>query len=210
MPWVAPGGSFIETLKESTRRLAKVDETLVRLAERLTKEGIEYAIIGGMALVAHGYVRYTDDVDVLVTREGLDKIHERLVGRGYVPAFPGARKKLRDTHTGVHVEFITAGEYPGDGKPKPVQFPPPHEASVNRGGYSIIDVPKLIELKLASAMTAKHRESHDMADVESLIATLDLPRELAEQLDPSVRDQYLQKWEAWKNRSPSAPDEEHK
>ena len=33
-----------------------VFETMRRLAERLASEGIPYAIIGGMALAAHGFV----------------------------------------------------------------------------------------------------------------------------------------------------------
>ena len=53
---------------------------MARLCRRLTEEGIEYALIGGMALVAYGYVRFTNDVDVLTTRDGLTRVHERLVG----------------------------------------------------------------------------------------------------------------------------------
>src|SRR5258708_5343736 len=102
-----------------------VHETMRRLSTRLREESVPHAILGGMALALHGYLRVTADVDVLTTPDGLTRIHERLVGRGYVPSFPGARKSLRDTQTGVTVEFITAGEYPGDGKPKPVRFPEP-------------------------------------------------------------------------------------
>lgn len=42
--------------------------TVVRLLE---ERGVRYALIGGYALAAHGYVRFSEDVDVLVepTRE---------------------------------------------------------------------------------------------------------------------------------------------
>jgi hypothetical protein len=50
-----------------------VFETMRCLAQRLEAEGIPYAVIGGMALAAHGYVRMTLDVDILLTSEGLDK-----------------------------------------------------------------------------------------------------------------------------------------
>lgn len=33
-----------------------------------------------------------------------------------VPPFAGSMR-LRDTATGVKVEFLTTGDYPGDGKP---------------------------------------------------------------------------------------------
>src|SRR5215210_1896200 len=78
-----------------------VHETLRKLAERLSKEKIDYAIIGGMALALHGFVRPTQDIDLLMTVEGLERFHELMVGRGYVAAFPGARKHFRDSETGV-------------------------------------------------------------------------------------------------------------
>ena len=62
------------------------------------------------------------DVDILVTREGLSVIHAKLDGLGYVPPFSGS-KNLRDAEHGVRIEFLIAGEFPGDGKPKPVAFP---------------------------------------------------------------------------------------
>jgi hypothetical protein len=77
------------------------------------------------------------------------------VGRGYVPLFPGRRKALRDTTTGVKVDLIAAGEYPGDGKPKPVVFPDPRDFSVDIEGYRVITHEKLIELKLASGLPAR-------------------------------------------------------
>jgi hypothetical protein len=53
----------------------------------------------------------------------------------------------------------------------------------------------LIELKLASGMTAPHRLK-DLADVQELIRVTSLSRELADQLDPYVRAKYLELWEA--------------
>ena len=58
-------------------------------------------VIGAVALLAHGYPRFTEDIDLVLTPEGLEAFHQQLVGLGYVPAFPGARKKLRSTRDGV-------------------------------------------------------------------------------------------------------------
>ena len=44
------------------------------LARDLTRVGIDYAIMGGNALRAHGYSRSTMDVDVLVAKGGTEKI----------------------------------------------------------------------------------------------------------------------------------------
>lgn len=173
----------------------KVHHTLKRLARALEEESIPYAIVGGMALNLLGYTRETVDVDILLTPEGLERFRERLVGKGYVMAFAGASKSFRDTQTQVKVEALITGEYPGDGKPKPVVFPDPIVASIERDGYRVITLEKLIELKLASGMTAPHR-LRDLADVQDLISALDLPLDLEERLDESVRGEYRRLWEA--------------
>jgi hypothetical protein len=191
-------GTFLERLGSAMKEKGAVDEAVARLSARLNEAQIPYAIVGANALSAHGLYRFTSDVDVLTTREGLDQIHALLVGRGWIPAFPGARKSLRDTVAGVSVDFITAGEYPGDGKPKPVVFPHPDSASVDLDGVKVISFPKLIELKLASGLTAPNRKK-DIVDVETLIDRLSPPRELGEQLDASVRDEYYRMWDAAEN-----------
>jgi hypothetical protein len=186
-----------EILRESEAffmKEGKVHLTLKHLAQALKDESIPYAIVGGMALNLLGYTRETVDVDILLTPEGLERFRERLVGKGYLPAFAGALKSFRDTQTQVKVEALTTGEYPGDGKPKPVAFPDPAAASVERDGYRVISLEKLIELKLASGMTAPHR-LRDLADVQDLILTLNLPLELGERLDESVRGEYQRLWE---------------
>jgi hypothetical protein len=189
---------YTRLLKEASQfymSRGDVYNTLRRLTQRLDQERIPYALIGGLALAAHGFVRMTQDVDILMTAEGLTTFRERCVGRGYTPAFPGAQKTFRDTETRVRIEVITTGEFPGDGKPKPVSFPDPLAASVEREGIRIVTVEKLIELKLASGMSAPHR-LRDLADVQDLVSVLGLPLDLAERLDPSVRDAYRQMWHA--------------
>src|SRR4030095_4409949 len=69
--------------------------TLNRLSRDLTEHGIDYMVIGAVALLVHGYPRFTEDIDLVMTAEGLDKFHAELVGLGYAPSFPGARKRLR-------------------------------------------------------------------------------------------------------------------
>jgi hypothetical protein len=173
-----------------------VFETMRRLAQRLEAEGIPYAVIGGMALAAHGYVRMTLGVDILLTQEGLADFRQKLVGKGYIADFAGAAKSFRDVETNVKVEIITAGEFPGDGLPKPVSFPAPEgRVTVEEDDILVINLEKLIELKLASGMSATHR-MRDLADVQDLIIALNLPLELKDRLDESVRPEYHRIWEA--------------
>ena len=170
-----------------------VHQTLRTLAKRLEEEGIDYAVVGGMALVAHGYRRFTEDIDLLLTPESLQRFRDRCVGLGYLPTFPEATKSFRDMATGVRIEILTAGEYPGDGKPKSVVFPIPSEVSFEREGLRIIRLEPLVELKLASGTSAPHRLK-DLADVQDLITRLNLPESLGDALDPSVRDEYRRLW----------------
>jgi hypothetical protein len=169
-----------------------VHRTLRRVAQRLDELGVPYAVAGGMALFLHGFRRFTEDVDILVTKDGLRLIHERMEGLGYVAPFQGS-KNLRDADTGVRIEFLVAGEYPGDGKPKPVAFPDPAAVGVERDGVRYLSLPMLIELKLASGLTNPLRLK-DIVDVQELIRLLKLPSGFADQLDPSVRGKFLELW----------------
>jgi len=193
-------GEYGRLLREASAHFAgksSVHQTLLNLARRLDEEGIPYAILGGMALGRHGLARMTEDVNVLMTVEGLAAFQERCVGKGYVPAFAGARQSFRDTETQVRIGIITTGEYPGDGtlRAKAVAFPDPAEASVEIEGVRVVTLEKLIELKLASGASAPHR-LRDLADVQDLIGALNLPAEFAERLDESVRAEYRRLWQA--------------
>lgn len=176
-----------------------VHRTLERIVKRLDSLGIPYAIAGGLALFQHGFRRFTEGVNILVTRDGLAKIHEELDGRGYLPPFAGS-KQLRDADSGVRVEFLVTGDYPGDGKPKPIAFPDPAQAAVEIAGIHYLTLPRLIELKLASGMTNVHRHQ-DLVDVERLIETLKLPLELVDQLNPFVHEKYRELWQVFGRKS---------
>jgi predicted nucleotidyltransferase len=168
-----------------------LNETLRRVVRDLESRGIEYSLIGAVALNSYGYRRFTEDIDLLLTREGLEKFQKELVGLGYRPAFEGATKKFRTTEENVSIEIITAGEFPGDGKPKPVVFPAPNENQTEIDGIKTLTLEKLIELKLASGMTAPHRLK-DLADVQEVIKIRNLSSDFAEKLDPFVREKFLE------------------
>ncbi len=170
----------------------EVRATLAHITRRLNDIGVPYAVVGGLALFHHGFRRFTEDVDILVTADGLRTIHDRLVGLGYVPPFAGSRH-LRDTATGVKVEFLVTGGFPGDGKPKAISFPHPADVATEANGVRYIRLPALVELKLASGLSAAHR-GKDLIDVQELIKAARLPRELADQLHPDVRAKYLELW----------------
>lgn len=128
---------------------SKVYASLLRITKLLDDLGVPYALVGDMAMFLHGYRRFTDDVNLLVTAAGLKLIHEKLEGLGYVPAFTGS-KQLRDSENGVRIEFLVTGAYPGDGKPKPVSFPDPATVFTVIDEIKVLNVVALVQLKLAS------------------------------------------------------------
>jgi hypothetical protein len=170
-----------------------VHRALRRITARLQELGVPHAVVGGMAMFFHGFRRFTEDVDILVTREGLAEIHRKLEGLGYVPPFQGSRH-LRDAELGVKIEFLTAGDYPGDGKPKPVAFPDPAQVAETLDGIPCANLPTLVELKLASGMTNPNRLK-DISDVQEMIRVLRLPREMAGRLNPFVRVRFEELWD---------------
>ena len=178
----------------------KLRSTLAELTRRLDEAGIPYAVLDAIALARYGYQRMTVDIDLLLSPNGLARFQEEWVGRGYVPTYSGATKSFRATGTGVRVDILTSGEYPGDGKPKPVVYPEPAEVAVEMDGVRVVKLEKLIEFKLASGISAPHR-LRDLADVQDTISALKLPSDFADRLDPSVRAVYLDMW----RRAQTAP-----
>jgi hypothetical protein len=171
-----------------------VHRTLREITKKLDELKIDYAIVGGMALFIHGFRRFTEDVDMVVTQESMRRIANELEGRGYLRP-SGTTTKLRDTRTGVRIEFLITGGYPGDGKPKPVAFPDPAKTAVEIAGLKVLGLPSLVELKLASGISAPHRLK-DLADVQELIRSLRLPLAFGNQLNPYVESKFNELWNA--------------
>lgn len=186
----SPSAAFDEGLRFFAGK-GMINATLKQIIRKLEERGIDYAVIGDVALNQHGYRRFTEDIDLLLTKEGLERFHDELVGLGFRPAFEGSRRQFRATEGNIRVEVVISSEYPGDGLPKPVKFPDPGEASVEIDGIKTITLDKLIELKLASGMSAPHRLK-DLADVQELIKAKHLGAEVADKLDASVRHKYLE------------------
>ena len=199
MPSAPPtsGGPVTEALRAADEFFmgkSKVHRTAETLFAHLREEKIDFALAGALALNVYGVRRMTEDVDILITPEGMRQFKERWLGRGYVEIRRGS-KAVRDTETRVKIDFLLAGEFPGDSRPKPVEFPNPKDRVELIEGTPVLPLPTLIELKLASGMTAKDRPQ-DYADVIRLIRARSLPRDFADQLNPFVRSKFDELWEA--------------
>ncbi|MGH9898803.1 MAG: hypothetical protein ACRD63_08895 [Pyrinomonadaceae bacterium] len=167
-----------------------LNNTIRHLVADLERNEIDYSVIDGVALNQHGYKRFTEDIDLVMSKEGLEHFRACLVGLGYRLAFNGAQKSFR-TENNVKVEIIITGDYPGDGKPKPVQFPDPADDFCIIDGIKTVSLKKLVELKLASGMTSPGRLK-DLADVQELIKVKNLDKEFAQDLSSYVKEKFLE------------------
>lgn len=160
------------------------------LCRRFEQEGIPFAVIGAMAVRQHGHERFTEDVDILTTPDGLRRIHEAFGGRGLNPRAPGLRKSLVDSEHEVQIDVITAGE-PAGAAGSPVLYPDPSGPGFEKiDGITYPTLDKLVEFKLASSIWGKR--IHDLADVVKLIQVNRLDVAFAERLHPGVRPKFLE------------------
>lgn len=172
-----------------------IHQAMRRLTDALREMNIPFAIAGAMAANAHGHKRTTADVDVLMRAEDLQRFKQRWIGRGWTNNFAGS-KGFRDAQHNVKIDVLITGHYPGDGLPKPVVFPEPEAVSeILDESIPYVSLKTLVELKLASGMSASHR-LQDLSDVMQLIRANKLSREYAGSLNAYVRDKFLEMWQA--------------
>jgi hypothetical protein len=160
-------------------------KTMKRLAQRLEKATIPYAIMGAMAVNAHGAERTTKDVDVLLTPEGLERFRRQFVGKTY-DQVEGRDRPFVERRSKVAVDAVVTGLYPGRGKPGPFAFPDPREAGVRIEEIQVVSLPQLIQLKLAA------RRYYDFGDVVFLIRVHNLDEAFMSQLHPSVHGDFIE------------------
>ena len=192
----------MDTMLEIAKRVdafmmerSPVHDTMRRLAKALKDLEISFAIAGAMAANAHGHRRTTADVDVLMRREDLTRFKDRWIGRGWVDLFEGS-KGFKDTLNDVKVDVLIVGDYPGDGKAKPVSFPTPEAVrETHNESLQFLNLKTLLELKIASGMTAGHR-LQDLADAIQLIRVNALTQDYSGQLNPFVQEKFIELWQA--------------
>jgi hypothetical protein len=71
------------------------------VVEALNAAGVRYLIAGGLAVVAHGYMRLTADIDVVLDLEpeNARRAMEALAALGYRPAAPVRAEDFADAET---------------------------------------------------------------------------------------------------------------
>jgi hypothetical protein len=145
--------------------LPAVDVALADVRRLFHDAGVPFKLVGGVAVVHHGYARTTEDVDVLVDGDGCSRLWEALSAHGFEPV---SSTRLRHTATGVGVDLLVGGgPMPRAGSGT---YPSPDSLAASDRDPDVVALPGLLELKLRS------RRHRDEADVVELLKRLDEAR----------------------------------
>ena len=128
----------------------------------LLDAGVDYKLVGGVAVVHHGYLRTTEDIDVLVEAGGPSKLGSALASHDFERVSPS---RLRHVPSAVVVDLLVAGSpLPRAGAGV---YPPPESLPASPNDPTIVGLAGLVELKLRA------RRHRDLADVVELLKRLD-------------------------------------
>jgi hypothetical protein len=143
------------------------------LSHWMREGGIPGAVVGGIAVVLHGHVRTTKDIDVFV-ESALQPLAELLIAKG----FTCDSQQKEFVREGVPVHLVTIE-----------QLKQPPRKTVEIEGITTVSLEDLIEIKLRSGSSNVLR-AQDLADAIGLIRQHRLTAEFARQLDKSLRPTY--------------------
>src|SRR5262249_38424285 len=150
-------------------------------------EGIDHAIVGGVAVCLHGYQRNTVDVDLLIRPEDAEPMKSALEADGF--EWEPNEKEFRSP-SGVPIQCVIAGESEGPGQE--TKFPDPGDAKAitTVEGLPVLSLARLIQSKIACGLGNMRRTHKDFADVVELIAIHQLDGSFARFLHKSVRKEF--------------------
>jgi hypothetical protein len=121
------------------------------------------AIVGGLAVVHHGYLRYTRDVNIVLAADVVNEFLRLAPLQGFrvVRRDRYGWHRLVHKETGMELHLVPQGAKPRRGAV--TRIPGPQELGAPRSGLGFPTLARLIELKVASARIK------DQADVVELI-----------------------------------------
>ena len=177
-------------LERLERAVEKVRDRLLRSTAALEAAGVPYAVIGGNAVMAwveqtdESAVRFTQDVDIALRREDLDRARQAMAAAGFVHRhasgidmfLDGPGGKARDA---VHVVF--AGEKV---RPEYAAAVPDVAESVSFRTYRVLGLEPLVRMKLTSYRDKDKTHLRDMIGIGLIDASWParFPAELAGRL----------------------------
>jgi nucleotidyltransferase AbiEii toxin of type IV toxin-antitoxin system len=151
------------------------------LATALQRAGVRYLVAGGLAVGAHGHLRFTKDVDIVIELipDNIERAFTALAALGYRPSVPVTMRQFADTsiregwvrdkgmqvlqfwsdaHRETSVDVFVSEPFPFEEEYDRALVKPLHEALPVR----FVSLPTLIEMK------QKAGRPQDLVDIEQL------------------------------------------
>lgn len=141
-------------------------ESLFAVTAELDRDGIEHALVGGLALAVHGVPRATTDIDLLVRPEDVGRAVEAIKRAGF--SFVALPMQFRDGMRLHRISRVEAGEtltvdlIPADEPLAPVWQTRECFAAADGRSVWVVGRDGLIAMKLQAA------RPQDLADIERL------------------------------------------
>lgn len=160
---------------------------MARLATKTFKDaGLDFAVVGGVAVFLHGYERSTTDVDIYVGPQ-LVEAARLLESVGLV--WDTKEREFRDPESQTPIQLIGEGD-----------VRPPTLETLERDRIQIANLADIISMKLDSGMKFVRR-SRDLADVVDLIRILGLTSRFASRIDKRYQPEFRRLVEAIRKES---------
>lgn len=171
---------------ESLSRVAS-PTVLDALDDLMTSFGHPWCLIGGIAVVAHGYNRTTDDIDLMVacSREEFGKLRLLANGSGFKAPTSYTGTIQRMTYQGTQIEVLLATD--------PLRVRACQDAvvtSILSKSLPIISLRDIIVQKIKAQEENPERKNRDWGDINGLLGTLETEEidSVVAQVTPDVSD----------------------
>lgn len=143
---------------------------LERIFAALEDSGARYLVVGGVAVVLHGHLRFTADLDLALALDdrNVERALNALEGLGYRPRAPVALRAFADPGQ----RALWSAELPGTEIDLFVEDPLPFEAGFERRLLAEIGELRVSVASLADLIEMKRRagRAQDLDDVRELEA----------------------------------------
>jgi hypothetical protein len=187
--------------QELPGRYGRVIAALDHLLQVIGCEGV---VAGGWAVWRHGYLgRVTQDVDIVVPAGAIEELLRVAPAGGFdvVEGQLGMWPKLRHKETDITVDLLPEGATPGTPKrPAPTTIPHPSQMGARGTVLEYIDLPSLVELKLAAG------RARDESDIVELIRVNPEQVDQIRQHLGRVHDAYATRFDALVERAEEQAD----
>lgn len=167
-------------------------KALMSLTKILKDNNINFTIIGGACRNQYGYLKITEDIDLLI--DSKDKGKMLTLPIGFIRELSSGRGKRFSLHNPkTDIDVIYTGEEAGSSE-SDIAYENPKNVSNIIKGISFLTLKNLIKYKLASGIFGKARYK-DFDDIGELIKRNNLSIEYCNDLREDLKIKYIELWE---------------